>query len=186
MTKVSNHVAIVNFAQKDDDWWTPPWLADTCRSALGGHIDLDPCSCLEANKTIRATKIFTKADNGLAQPWIANTLFINPPSKRGDPLAQPKLWAERLLLYFANRTVKAATLIVKSNLGYAWYEQLYRLCWVCHLRERPHFLKDGLDVGQAKKGVSVFYLGPKPILFYDLFIPHGRVVPPETWVDNKV
>jgi len=176
---------VTTYTQKNDDWYTPRWLADLCRKALGGHIDLDPASCLGANEIVRAAKIYTKEDNGLSKAW-SGTVLLNPPSKRGDPLAQPRLWAEQLLLYYANRMVEAATLIVKSNLGYAWYEQLYRLIWVCHLRERPHFLKDGLDVGQAKKGVSVFYMGPDPIHFYDLFIQHGRVVPPETWVDNRI
>ena len=183
-----NHIEIVNYTQKSADWWTPPWLIALCRTALGGHIDLDPASCPEANRYIQADKIYTKQDNGLAQPWTARTLFLNPPSQKDDPLAQPMLWAERLDLFHANGMVGAATLIVKSNLGYNWYENLYQRYWVCHLRKLPSFLLDGVyrPDKKAKKGVSIFFMGIPPSLLYDLFSPHGRVVPPETWVDNRI
>ncbi len=47
------------------------------REVLGG-IDLDPASCAIANRTVRAARIFTKADNGLAHPW-GGRVFLNSP-----------------------------------------------------------------------------------------------------------
>ena len=65
------------------EWWTPAHIAGRARIALRG-IDLDPCSTPEANETIRAVRIFTRADDGLAQPWPAgDTVWMNPPYARG-------------------------------------------------------------------------------------------------------
>jgi hypothetical protein len=66
-------------------------------------------------------------------------------------------------------------------LGYSWYEELYRRFWVCHLRERPEFVRpDGSTVGRAKKGVSVFYLSDffDQYEFRQTFKPYGRVICP--------
>jgi len=49
-------------------WYTPEKLVGAARTVLGG-IDLDPASSEEANKTVKATRYFTEADDGLSQPW---------------------------------------------------------------------------------------------------------------------
>lgn len=59
------------------DWQSPPWLVELARHTLG-VIDLDPASDVEANEIVRAGRIYTKEDDGLALPWFGN-VFINPP-----------------------------------------------------------------------------------------------------------
>lgn len=70
--------------------YTPGYIADAARAALGGTIDLDPASCAFANKTIRATGYFTGGSvitDGLQTPWVGCfapkrkgcTVFLNPP-----------------------------------------------------------------------------------------------------------
>lgn len=56
---------------------TPPEVVEAARALLG-HFDLDPASCPEFNERIRATKIYTREDNGLLQPWHGR-VFLNPP-----------------------------------------------------------------------------------------------------------
>jgi hypothetical protein len=62
-----------------DEWLTAdsPFLK-AARNTLGGKFDLDPASCAEANKIIRAKRFFTKAENGLSHPWPGN-VWCNPP-----------------------------------------------------------------------------------------------------------
>jgi len=55
------------------DWFTPPEIFD----ALGLEFDLDPCSP-HAGHWVPARKIYTAADDGLAQPWDG-LVFMNPP-----------------------------------------------------------------------------------------------------------
>lgn len=70
--------------------YTPGYIADAARAALGGTIDLDPASCALANKTIKATGYFTGGSvitDGLQTPWVGcfaptsggSTVFLNPP-----------------------------------------------------------------------------------------------------------
>jgi DNA N-6-adenine-methyltransferase (Dam) len=58
---------------QSDDWYTPPEIFD----ALQLTFDLDPCSPGPAH-WVPARKIFTKQDDGLAQPWCG-LVFMNPP-----------------------------------------------------------------------------------------------------------
>jgi hypothetical protein len=59
---------------KSDDWWTPPEIF----RALKLMFDLDPCSPGSGLGFVPARKIYTKADDGLRQPW-RGLVFMNPP-----------------------------------------------------------------------------------------------------------
>ena len=59
---------------RSDDWWTPPFIFE----ALGLVFDLDPCSAGVGLGFVPARKIYTEADDGLAQPWHG-LVFMNPP-----------------------------------------------------------------------------------------------------------
>lgn len=58
--------------------YTPADVVEAAREVLGG-IDLDPASCAEANATVRATRYFTRADDGLDRAWGGGRVFLNPP-----------------------------------------------------------------------------------------------------------
>lgn len=57
--------------------YTPASIVEAAREVLG-EIDLDPASCLEAQRTVRAERFFTRGVNGLFQPWRGR-VFLNPP-----------------------------------------------------------------------------------------------------------
>lgn len=56
-----------------DDWYTPREIF----AALGLTFDLDPCSP-GADHWVPAKSVYTKADDGLAKPWVG-LVFMNPP-----------------------------------------------------------------------------------------------------------
>lgn len=56
-----------------DDWYTPREIF----AAIGERFDLDPCSPGPGH-WVPADRIYTKADDGLAQPWVG-FVFMNPP-----------------------------------------------------------------------------------------------------------
>jgi len=69
--------ANIRHSSENSEFMTPQWLTDWSHHVMGG-IDLDPASSEAANRTVRAKRIFTKADNGLFQEWHGN-VFLNPP-----------------------------------------------------------------------------------------------------------
>lgn len=173
---------ITTFTAESPEWYTPAWLVRQCRRVLG-VIDLDPASSPEANSVVRAQEIYTMVENGLDpdRPWYGR-VFLNPPSAKHEvnPLAKPKLWAERLTAEYRAGNVTEALLVIYSAMGYKWYQALYRDFWVCHLEDLPEFWRPGGEtVGKAKKGVSVVYMGDNWLQFARAFVYYGRIIPPE-------
>lgn len=56
-----------------DEWYTPPEIF----AALDLTFDLDPCSPGPGH-WVPAARVYTKQDDGLAQPWVGR-VFVNPP-----------------------------------------------------------------------------------------------------------
>lgn len=68
--------------------FTPGWLVEKARYVLGG-IDLDPASSEEANRVVRAPRIYTRESNGLHQArWDGRTI-LNPPGGLVDGAGMP-------------------------------------------------------------------------------------------------
>jgi transcriptional regulator with XRE-family HTH domain len=59
-----------------DERLTPPDLLDKIINVIGS-IDLDPCA--HPQSKIQASTSYYAEDDGLAQPWRACTIYINPP-----------------------------------------------------------------------------------------------------------
>lgn len=152
-----------------DEWWTPRRYIDSARRVLG-EIDLDPASCIEANRVVRAKKIYTEATNGLLQPWHGR-VFMNP------PYSQNKAFAEKLLSERQSGNVKQAILLVGAHaIETGWFAPMWDniLCFT------GHRIKFNTPSGPQKAGNisgSVFvYLGDKQRRFADEFQNHGFVV----------
>ena len=58
-----------------DDWATPPDFVRRVEEEFGA-FELDPCA---RPATAKAPRYFTKADDGLCQPWAPARVFCNPP-----------------------------------------------------------------------------------------------------------
>ena len=58
-------------------WLTPEWLLDRIRFALGGQIDLDPCT--QPDNPCKATDFIATPDDGILLPWSTGRVFCNPP-----------------------------------------------------------------------------------------------------------
>ncbi len=56
---------------------TPEYVLAPVRAALGGVIDLDPCTTPE--NPVGATRFYAPPDDGLILPWDAQTVYVNPP-----------------------------------------------------------------------------------------------------------
>lgn len=66
--------ANVHFSSATCEWATPQWLFDALAREFA--FTLDPCATAENAKCRR---FFTAADDGLAQDWHGDVVFMNPP-----------------------------------------------------------------------------------------------------------
>jgi site-specific DNA-methyltransferase (adenine-specific) len=105
------------------EWYTPAWLVARVVQTFGGPIALDPCSTPQANRVVAARRFYTRAQDGLARPWRARPLFLNPPYGR-----EIGRWIEKLLEAFTTRQVGLAIALVPARTETAWFRLL---------RERP-------------------------------------------------
>ena len=67
----------IRHSSSTPEHYTPVEVVEAARNTLG-IIDLDPASCQAANRVVRATRYFTRDDNGFIQPWHGR-VFLNPP-----------------------------------------------------------------------------------------------------------
>lgn len=139
------------------EWYTPPHIIEAARAVLG-TIDLDPASCVEANRIVQATRIYTRDDNGLEQPWHGN-VWLNPPYGRGIIEA----FVERLLEW--NRRLVSwqdcywgAHCLTNACTDTAWWQALAQESTVCFLRGRVRFWGPMEHGNSPTQGQTVFLL----------------------------
>ena len=67
----------VHFSSATNEWATPQDFYDCCHAEF--NFTLDPC-CTHQNA--KCTKHFTEAEDGLAEDWSADRVWMNPPYGR--------------------------------------------------------------------------------------------------------
>lgn len=137
------------------EWYTPSTFVEAAREVMGG-IDLDPASHEEANRTVRATRFYTEADNGLTQDW-GGRIFLNPPGGLvGD------FWQALVGNYITDRVDEAIWI------GYS-LEQLQTLQKfalspldypICVTRKRIAFVEN--EAKKAERIAKMIAAGKKP------------------------
>lgn len=77
-TSTSNNLP-VQLKSGTVEWYTPPYLLELVREVFSpGIIDLDPCSCPQAQELVKACHYFTQGSDGLGQGWYGR-VYVNPP-----------------------------------------------------------------------------------------------------------
>lgn len=67
----------VHFSSRTDEWPTPDWLFELLDQEF--RFTLDPCS---SDANARCARHFTRREDGLAQDWTQDVVFMNPPYGR--------------------------------------------------------------------------------------------------------
>jgi len=175
--KASQPMEVTVFSHKTVEYYTPPLVLDAARAVLG-MIDLDPASCEAAQVNVMATTYYTKAQDGLSQPWYGK-IWLNPPYSKTDGHSNQETWSRRLIEQYAVGNVAEAILLVKAALGYIWFERLWYKWPTCFVRTRLSFIhEDGKTDGPAKQGSALLYFGPNIDRFVEVFRELGRVIVP--------
>ncbi|MEZ2660526.1 DNA N-6-adenine-methyltransferase [Aneurinibacillus aneurinilyticus] len=122
----------VMFSSATDEWATPQDFFDQLNQEF--HFTLDPCATHESAKCAR---YFTEEDNGLAQDWAGEVVFMNPPY--GRVLGQ---WVKKAF----EESVKGATVVclLPARTDTRWFhDYIYN-------RSEIRFIKGRLKFGDSK------------------------------------
>jgi hypothetical protein len=151
-----------------NEHYTPSQYIEAARRVLGG-IDLDPASCAEANKIVKAAEFYTEKQNGLLRPWRGR-IWLNSPYGNLPGKFIAKLDSER-----QNGNVTAAIVLVNAHCtDTVWFKSLWDgiLCFTDH---RINFYGDDERSGSTHGSVFV-YFGDKAGHFANEFSGFGAVV----------
>jgi len=174
-----NNSQLINQDSGNFERYTQEFVIEAARKTMGS-IDLDPSSCIEANKIVNARHIFTEKDDGLEQPWYANVWMNHPFSRQGNPL-----WINKLIEEWKKDNVKQATCICFASTSEKWFLPLMRFPQ-CYLNPRTAYHDEtGKLLGKGPKGSVVTYMGDNIEGFYENFKAYGNVMIPLRDVDQK-
>lgn len=163
-----------------DEWRTPEWLLDMVREVLGA-IDLDPASCAEANRTVRASTHYSKDLDGLALTWWGvkeqrpSRVWLNPPYSH--PLVAR--FTDKLVSEYELGHIDEAIAIYNNASETAWFQKLLRRFPLCFTAKRISFNHPERASTQNRQGQALFYVGKRISRFAEVFGCVGTIV--EKW-----
>ncbi|MBD1583457.1 hypothetical protein [Pseudoalteromonas sp. S16_S37] len=184
------------------EYYTPPTLLAYVHRMFP-VIELDPASCETANQNVKALRFFDKSVDGLKQPWIAKTLWMNHPFNKGEKACKTKCqkkicndpnyskyrghcidtdipsngdWIDYLLYQFNAGNIKEAMNITFVNSSEAWCQKLLNAGLSCFLNGRTHFHDENNKLKKGTtKGCFITYLGDRTDEFRAIFSEIGVV-----------
>jgi ParB family chromosome partitioning protein len=154
-----------------NEWFTPAMYILAARQVMGG-IDLDPATHVEAQKTVQATKFYTAAEDGLAQPWEGR-VWLNP------PYAQPAIehFVTKLVEEFGAGRVSQAVLLTHNYTDTRWFHiAAATASMLCFTRGRIAFVDLDGEPCAPTQGQAFFYYGANTDAFHQVFKDFGMVL----------
>lgn len=167
-------------AEARDTWQTPMNIAALAREALGGVIDLDPCSCLEANKRVEAIYFYSEKSNGLIRNWEGN-IYLNPPYESAGGAEE---WIEKLIDEIeVGNTKQAITVLNLQSVPTLWFPRVRSVAsshaiFARRIQFHGPLSRSGNSpaYGASKNGTIFSYFGKEIDRFASVFRPHAMVV----------
>jgi hypothetical protein len=140
-----------------------------------GEISLDPASNEFANQVVKAKRFFTVDDNGLTQPWIAGSVFLNPPYGKTFGRSNQEVWSERMVAEYNAGHFYEGIMLVNAVTDRKWFQKLwvYPICFTDH---RIRFYSPQGAGNAPTHGNAFVYLGNHHENFMGIFSQFGVVV----------
>jgi site-specific DNA-methyltransferase (adenine-specific) len=175
---------------KDLDYQTPESILEPVRKFFGGPIPLDPATT--ADNPTKASRFFTPTEDGLAQSWAGDGVFVNVPYGRSV-----KNWCQKICLeaepcplqllkenglYSGIAPVTIIALLPggsRTETKY-WQEFIFNphLNVVCYIRRRVAFIRPstGLPAKSNTYGSALFGYNVNVNRFVETFKHLGRCI----------
>jgi DNA N-6-adenine-methyltransferase (Dam) len=174
--EIWGHKQSVLYHPESVEWYTPARYIEAVRECLG-EIALDPASCAEANKVVRAKQFWTKKDKPLERDWFG-PMFLNPPygTDNGDSVAG--MFCTKALAEYDTGNITEGIILVNSLHSQAWQAPLYSqpICFVDH---RIKFVSGNGEENKNPTMSNIFvYLGRDDKKFIEVFSSIGFVMLP--------
>lgn len=159
----------VSYNGGENEWYTPPEYIHAAYKVMG-WIDLDPASSEIANRTVGATKHYTKEDDGLSQFW-AGRVWMNPPYA-SELIAR---FVSKYAEHVRNGDISEGIVLVNNATETAWFKELVSVsCAVVFPKGRIRFIdKNGNANGAPLQGQALVYSGNNPEKFLKEFEGFG-------------
>lgn len=147
-----------------EDWFTPAEIIERVRNCLG-RIDLDPASCEEANRIVKANYFHDKESDGIRRNYWHGTVFLNPPGGQ--------------LIHKASATISAEDRAKDLELSRKYKTRSRSVAWWRKLLDEYRtgrvtgavFLGFRLDILQGAQG-NAHWPGP---MHYAICVPKERI-----------
>jgi phage N-6-adenine-methyltransferase len=153
------------------EWYTPADIVAAVREVLG-TIDLDPASSEIAQRTVNATNYYIKDDDGLTKEWRGR-VWLNP------PYSQPAIehFADKMIAEYSAGNVATAIMLTHNYTETAWFQKLIAAAVViCLPGQRIRFADPDGGLADPTQGQALFFFGPDPARFKQVFRPFGEIV----------
>ncbi len=152
------------FSSNSSEWSTPQEFFDKLDWRFG-KFTLDPCATCENNK---CKKYYNMADDGLAQDWATETVFVNP------PYSHISAWIEKAYNESRKLRTKVVMLIPARTDTRYWHN------YVMKARE-IHFIKGRLKFGDSKNSAPF----PSALVVFDSGTPYVRHLYPSIYTMER-
>jgi phage N-6-adenine-methyltransferase len=117
------------FTSQTDEWATPESFMAVIRQRWP-RFDLDACALAVSTK---AERFYSPEDDGLAQPWDADLIWMNPPYGRSIGK-----WVDRARLASKDGATVVCLLPVRCDTAW-WHRNVQHADEVSMIRGRLHF-----------------------------------------------
>lgn len=158
------------------EWYTPKDLLENCRFALGGAINLDPFTHIDANESVMADYIITEQDDALLVDWPkVETMFANPPYALG----LIGKCCRRIAQEYHAGTYRRGIVIANNATEARWFHELLSVANViCLPARRINFINHyrDLTIQRNGRGQVIFGIGIDEMRFYEAFTDIGAIL----------
>jgi hypothetical protein len=158
----------------NNEWYTPEDELARVRVVMP-VIDLDPATCLRAQRSVRARAYYSLSEDGndgLKLPW-AGRIWLNPPYSA--PLCG--LFYSRLIHFWSRGDVVEALSVSNNATDTGWWHAMAARCSaICFTRGRVGFVdQNGQPVKNNMKGQCFWYFGHNARLFEEVYRERGTI-----------